>query len=76
MPTAPGSKTIRFHRTNPAGAAFSELNERNVWLIHQILETAAADTNAPVGTPLREVGDFYAAAMDTNRLEGTEVSTH
>ena len=42
--------------------------ERNSYLIHALLEDAAAGDN-PKGTPRREVGDFYASAMDTNRLE-------
>jgi putative endopeptidase len=51
-------------------AAFSELAERNWYLIHGILD--AADTNSaslPLHSPTREVGDFYASVMDTNRIE-------
>ena len=47
---------------------FAQLAERNSYLIHTLLEEAAATDN-PKGSPRREVGDFYAAAMDTNRLE-------
>jgi predicted metalloendopeptidase len=49
--------------------SFDELQERNSYLLHQILETAAADTQAPEKSPTREVGAFYASGMDTNRLE-------
>jgi putative endopeptidase len=49
--------------------SFSELAERNNYMIHSILEDAKADTSAPAGTPKREVGDFYASAMDTAKLE-------
>ncbi len=49
-------------------AGFDELQELNWRRIRGILETAAAAT-APEKTPVREVGDFYRAAMDTNRLE-------
>ncbi len=49
-------------------ATFVELAERNSYLIHDLLEEAAAGDN-PKGTPRREAGDFYASAMDTNRLE-------
>jgi putative endopeptidase len=49
-------------------ASFTQLAERNSYLIHALLEDAAATDN-PVGTPRREAGDFYASAMDTNRLE-------
>jgi putative endopeptidase len=47
---------------------FTQLAERNTYLIHGLLEDAAAGHN-PKGTPRREVGDFYISAMDTNRLE-------
>jgi putative endopeptidase len=50
-------------------ASFSELAERNWYLIHDILDSAAADTGAPAHSPKREVGDFFASAMDTNRIE-------
>jgi len=49
-------------------ASFVELAERNSYLIHALLEEAAAGDYAK-GTPRREVGDFYTSAMDTNRLE-------
>ena len=39
-------------------AGFDELQERNWWLIRGILMSAAAQTNAPAGSPLRQVGDF------------------
>jgi predicted metalloendopeptidase len=47
---------------------FMQLAERNSFLIHALLEEAAASDH-PIGTPRREAGDFYASAMDTNRLE-------
>ena len=49
-------------------AAFTELADRNTTLIHSILDDAAKTKDAP-HTPKREVGDFYASAMDTNRIE-------
>jgi putative endopeptidase len=49
-------------------ASFTQLSERNLYLIHSLLEEAAAG-DYPKGTPRREVGDFYASAMDSNRLE-------
>lgn len=49
-------------------ASFTQLAERNSYLIHKLLEEAAA-SDSPRGTPRREVGDFYISAMDTNRLE-------
>jgi len=50
-------------------ASFSELAERNWYLIHEILDSATADTTSSVHSPRREVGDFFASAMDTNRIE-------
>jgi putative endopeptidase len=49
-------------------ASFTQLAERNSYLIHSVLEDAAAG-HSPKGTPRREAGDFYLSAMDTNRLE-------
>jgi putative endopeptidase len=49
-------------------ASFTELAERNSYLIHSILDEAAKSKDAP-HTPRREVGDFYTSAMDTNRIE-------
>ena len=49
--------------------SFIELYELNAFRIHQILEDAAANGDAAPGTPLREVGDFYASAMNTNAIE-------
>src|SRR5580692_473423 len=51
-------------------ASFMELAERNWYLIHGILDDAAAQSpSLPPHSPEREVGDFYASAMDTNRIE-------
>jgi putative endopeptidase len=51
-------------------ASFSELAERNWYLIHDILNDAASQSPAPPpDSPRREVGDFFASVMDTNRIE-------
>ena len=51
-------------------AAFSELADRNWYLIHDILDSASADSKSlPAHSPRREVGDFYASIIDTNRIE-------
>ncbi|HET7624852.1 MAG TPA: M13 family metallopeptidase N-terminal domain-containing protein, partial [Verrucomicrobiae bacterium] len=50
-------------------ASFSELAERNWYLIHEILEHTLTDTTSAKHSPQREVGDFFASAMDTNRIE-------
>ena len=62
-------------RGNPVPAdksrwtSLDELAQRNWDAIRTILEEASADGAAAVGSPRRLVGDFYAAAMDTNRIE-------
>jgi putative endopeptidase len=50
-------------------ASFNQLADRNLYLIHDILDKATADTTSPPHSPVREVGDFFASAMDTNRIE-------
>src|ERR1017187_2666475 len=52
-------------------AAFTELAERNWYLIHEILDAAATreGKSLPPRSPRREVGDFSASVMDTNRIE-------
>ncbi|HTL18525.1 MAG TPA: M13 family metallopeptidase N-terminal domain-containing protein, partial [Patescibacteria group bacterium] len=47
---------------------FAELQERNWFLIHEILDETLA-TEQPAGSPARKVADFFRSAMDTNRLE-------
>lgn len=48
-------------------SGFEELQQLNWNQIHGLLESAASAT-APSAI-VRQVGDFYAAAMDTNRIE-------
>lgn len=55
------------HKSRWSG--FEELQERNWVLIQNILEQSAADKQAKANSPKRQVGDFFASAMDTNRLE-------
>ena len=50
-------------------AAFTELQERNWFLIHGILDATTRDEAVTAHSPTREVGDFFASAMDTNQLE-------
>jgi putative endopeptidase len=48
--------------------AGSELVERNDSLLHRILDEAAAG-GAPLGSIRQKVGDFYASALDSARIE-------
>jgi len=47
-------------------AAFDELYEWNLHLLRRILEDSASSDNGPTE---RLVGDFYKAAMNTERIE-------
>ena len=49
--------------------AGSELYEKNLAVLHQILEDAAKDTNAPKGSVTRKVGDLYRVGMDEAKIE-------
>jgi putative endopeptidase len=49
--------------------AFDELGQRNWDLLHLLLDAAEADESAPAHSPIREVSDFYASAMDTKHIE-------
>ena len=49
--------------------AGGELYEKNLVVLHQILEDAAKDTKAPKGSVTRKVGDFYRTGMDEARIE-------
>jgi putative endopeptidase len=54
---------------------FGQLQERNWYLIHQLLDSAAqpaggeANQDPKRAAVLQKVGDFYKSALDTNRLE-------
>ena len=47
----------------------SELYERNLTVIHGILDDAAGDTKARPGSIKRKVGDFYRLGMDSAAIE-------
>jgi len=57
----------------PADRAFrgviTDVGERNSAVLHQILDTAANNTNAPKGSTERKVGDFYRSGMAEARIE-------
>lgn len=49
-------------------AGFDELQQRNWFLIHDLLNNAEPIHSAPATSPQRKVGDFFASAMNTNRI--------
>ena len=53
----------------PAWGIANELSERNRETVHQILEDAAKNTNAPKGSNEQKVGDYYAACMAEDKIE-------
>ena len=57
----------------PAGRArwggFEELAQRNRDVLHGILEDDAKAPNAPAGSDVQKLGAYYAACMDTDRIE-------
>jgi putative endopeptidase len=66
--------TGQWQKNNPVPAdksrwgGFYELAEHNWFSIHEILDDTRRAPAAP-RSPRRQVGDFYASAMDTNRIE-------
>ena len=48
---------------------FDILREESTRRVRDLIEEAAADTDAPAGSPSRQVGDLYASFMDTDRVE-------
>jgi putative endopeptidase len=51
----------------PRWGAFYELQERNWYLLHQILDAAAASSQS--NSPAQKVGDFYRSALNMQRRE-------
>src|SRR5580658_6734468 len=70
-----GYATGAWRRNNPVPSdksiwgGFGELIERNYRLLRELLESAAEDRLAAATTPRRQVGDFYASAMDQARRD-------
>lgn len=49
--------------------SFNELRDFNINAVKSLVQEAAADKSAPVGSAKRRVGDFYTAAMDSLTIE-------
>lgn len=54
--------------------SFSEIMERNNEILRSILEEAAARRDAPRGSALQLVGDFYASGMDSLRADADGIA--
>ena len=55
--------------TETRWGSFSELLENNYKALHTLLEEAAATKNAPKGSKVQKVGDFYRTGMDSAAIE-------
>ncbi|HEV8049577.1 MAG TPA: M13 family metallopeptidase N-terminal domain-containing protein, partial [Thermoplasmata archaeon] len=70
-----GYATGTWRRDNPVPAdksvwgAGGELTERNYHLLRDLLDSASEDRDAPERSPHRQVGDFFASALDQDRRE-------
>ncbi len=53
----------------PAWSVGNEMQQRNQDMLRKVVEEAAANLNAPKGTNLQKIGDFYATGMDTVKIE-------
>jgi putative endopeptidase len=63
---------VKTHPVPPAFASyghFTELQDHNQEVLHQILEQAAANKSAKPGSVEQKIGDFYASCMDTAQSE-------
>lgn len=55
--------------TESAWGSFNEVRERNTEKLRTVLEDAASDKNAKPGSNRQKIGDFYAMAIDSAKLE-------
>jgi len=53
----------------PSWGRFNELAERNRQQLHEILDSAAANSKAPSGSNEQKIGDFYASCMDETQID-------
>jgi putative endopeptidase len=61
-------KTTEIPADKSSWGSFQQLDERNRYLVHRLLEDAAARPGEP-GSLSQKVGDFYVTAMDTAAIE-------
>ncbi|GAA4315733.1 M13 family metallopeptidase [Nibribacter koreensis] len=54
--------------------SFNELADQNNATLRAVVNAAVASTNAPKGSSIQLVGDFYAAGMDSAAIEKTGLS--
>ncbi len=82
---APGKDFFRYANgawleKNPVPAAYGSwtsfhvLDKQNDEVLHEILEAAAKNANAPRGSNLQKIGDFYATGMDSAKIEAEGIT--
>ena len=49
--------------------SFNELQENNFNALHSLLDSSASVKNAPAGSPVQKVGDFYRTGMDSTTID-------
>lgn len=49
--------------------SFNELQENNFNALHSLLDSCAAVKNAPAGSTVQKVGDFYHTGMDSTAID-------
>src|ERR1700744_5949063 len=54
--------------------SFNELQENNYKALHRLLDSAAAIKNAPKGSLVQKVGDFYRTGMDSASINKAGIS--
>src|SRR5712692_231478 len=57
------------------GRAFSEILERNEWVLKELLEKDARGEADPADPHAEKVGDFYATCMDEGKAETASLAT-
>ena len=57
-----------------SGSVAVEVNERNLAVLHALVDQAAADTHAKPKSPAGKVGSFYRSGMDEARIEADGVT--
>ncbi|HEU4628606.1 MAG TPA: M13 family metallopeptidase [Gemmatimonadaceae bacterium] len=62
-------KSTEIPADKPRYGAFDQLRDESDAALRGIIEQAAAATDAPAGSDLQKIGDYYRAYMDTTRLE-------
>jgi putative endopeptidase len=56
-------------------STFDQLQDRNEDALHKILDDAAQAKDAPAGSNVQKIGDFYAACMDESSLNSAGLKT-